>query len=188
MAAGDFTTLTNLKQYLPIPTANTNDDALLSRMISAGSAFIVSFLKRDIVQAEYTDLLNGNGSNRMFMRQYPVTAVSALTIHGRTIPPSPQPGVRPGYWNDNNMLYLQEYCFPLGFGNVSVSYTAGYAIIPLDLEQVCIELVMNKYLRRDRMGQDSKSVGGEVVSFSKVDLSIDHTELLEKYTCVVPAW
>lgn len=186
MAANDWTTLANLKQYLSTPTSNTADDDLFSRMITAASAFLVKYLQRDILQKSYVEQRNGNGTNRLMLRRYPVTAVSNLTIYGRDIPPSQQPGVMPGFWFDDKVVYVKGYYMPVGFGNVMVGYTAGFEEIPADLEQVCIELVANKYKRRDRLGQDSKSIGGEVVSFSKLDLSKDHADLLGYWRNVVP--
>lgn len=184
MATGDFTTLADLKSYLNLN--NTNDDALLARMISAGSAFLVTYLARDILSNTYSEMRNGNGSNRMMLKNSPVTAVSSITVYGQTIPSGGAAGVKTGYWFDSKQIYLYGYQFSLGHGNVVINYTAGYSTIPLDLEQVCIELVSVKFKRRQRIGEDSKDFGGQTVSFAKRDLSPDHTDLLAKYKRVVP--
>ncbi|MBP2638375.1 MAG: hypothetical protein H6Q72_4282 [Firmicutes bacterium] len=184
MAAVDFTTLDNVKQYLNL--SNTTSDAFLSRLISAASAFVVTWVKRDLLSASYTEQRNGNGSCRMMLKNTPVTAVSSLTVNGHSIPASTQPGISPGYWFDDKMLYVKGYSFPNGFGNVTIDYTAGYTTVPLELEQVVIELVANKYKRRDRIGEDSKDLGGQTVSYSKRDLSQDHMDLLSIYKRVVP--
>jgi len=184
MATVDFTTLDNVKQYLNL--SNTTSDAFLSRLISAASAFVVTWVKRDLLSASYTEQRNGNGSCRIMLKNSPVTAVSSLAINGLNISASTQPGISPGYWFDDKMLYVHGYSFPLGFGNVSIEYTAGYTTVPLELEQVVIEIVANKFKRRDRIGEDSKDFGGQTVSFSKRDLSPDHTDILAGYKRVVP--
>lgn len=51
------------------------------------------------------------------------------------------------------------------------SVLISYSFIPADIEQVCIELVAERYRYRDRIGQTSKSLGGqETVAFSITDM------------------
>ena len=54
-----------------------------------------------------------------------------------------------------------------------VTYTAGYAATPPEIAQACIELVCLRYKERDRIGQVSKNLAGEVVAFSQKDMPAD---------------
>lgn len=83
-------------------------------------------------------------------------------------------------------IYLNGYRFNVGMANVNVVYTAGFSSVPADIEQVCIELVANKYKRKDRIGEVSKNLNGMVVSYSTSDLSSDHKEILAIYSQVAP--
>src|SRR5579875_3868416 len=105
MATGDLTTLANVKSYLSPPLTTTADDALLSRLITAASQFIESWLNRTIASAAYTDTRNGTGGTRLFLRNRPVTAVSSLTIDGVAIAASDPPPLAAGYLFDHSSVY-----------------------------------------------------------------------------------
>jgi uncharacterized phiE125 gp8 family phage protein len=193
MAANDLTTLDNVKQYLEI--TSTNSDALLSRMITAASAFITSWLSRNFIQATYTETYNGSGSTTQLLRQTPIVSVSSLVVNTITVPPSPD-GVQAGYVFDDMALYLigmstygwsyPVYYFPRGKQNIKVTYTAGYATVPADVEQACIELVGKQFNRRKHLDVSNKNLGTEVVSYTKDDLGKDTQAILQSYARVVP--
>jgi hypothetical protein len=186
MTTGDLTTLANVKAYLSPPLTTTADDALLSRLITAASQFIQSWLDRTIPVTSYTDTRNGTGGMRLFLRNRPVVAVSAVTVDGVAIAPSDPPPLGAGYLYDDSAVYLIGTCFGKGVQNVTVSYTAGYAATPPELEQACIALVALRYKERDRIGQASKNLGGETVSFQQKDMPADVATVLDGYRNVVP--
>ena len=186
MAAGDLTTLANVKAYLSPPLATTADDALLSRLITAASQFIQTWLNRTIASATYTDTRNGTGGTRLFLRNRPVTAVSAVAVDGISIQASSAVPNGSGYLFDDSSVYLIGYSFTKGAQNVVIQYTAGYAATPPEIEQACIAFVVLRYKERDRIGQVSKNLGGEIVSFQQKDMSPDVATLLDQYRNVVP--
>ncbi|WP_213308186.1 head-tail connector protein [Paraburkholderia sacchari] len=196
MAAGDLTTLANAKQWLNVTTAN--DDQLLTRLVSAASQFVQTWLNRTIASASYTEKHTGSGSNTLALPNYPITAVSSLSIRGVPIAASPD-GVQVGYTFDDRFLYLIGNvgfsAFPNGADGqfptwpplgVQVSYTAGYATTPLEIEQAVLELMGLKYADRTHFGQNSKSVGGEVVSFMTSDMPKGVVTILQNYRKVIP--
>ena len=77
--------------------------------------------------------------------------------------------------------------FTRGAQNVTVQYTAGFAVTPPEIEQACIALVALRYKERDRIGQASKNVGGETVSFQQKDMPADVATILDQYRNLVPA-
>jgi len=178
MAANDLTTLVNLKQWLNITT--TTDDTLLTRLITAASSFIESYVCRDIASKSYTETRDGKGTRSLSFGDFPVTSVSFLSINGIAIVPSPSPG-KPGYVFSPTQLSLIGHRFHYGFQNISFSYVAGYTTIPLDIEQAAIELCSIRYRDRDRIGQVSKTIAGEVVAFSQKDMPADVMTLLQAY-------
>lgn len=186
MAAGDLTTLANVKQYSAISIAT--DDALLTRMITALSAFVQTWLNRTIAQAAYTDVLNGIGSQRVQFANYPVTAVSSLTIDGQVIPaaPSPRTSFWTGYVFDTTQIMVSGFCFTRGWQNISIAYTAGYAVTPTDIEQAVLEIIDLRYKQRANQGYVSKSLAGETVTFDKKDMSASTLTLLSNYQRVAP--
>lgn len=64
--------------------------------------------------------------------------------------------------------------------------TIAYSYLPGDIEQACIELVALRYKERDRIGQISKSLSGETVSFAQKDMSDDIKTALQPYRRIAP--
>ncbi|HEY1503366.1 MAG TPA: head-tail connector protein [Stellaceae bacterium] len=187
MTTGDLTTLANVKAYLSPPLVTTADDALLSRLVTAASQFIQSWLNRTIAAASYTETRSGAGGTRLFLRNRPVTAVASVTVDGVAIAASSPAPMGDGYLFDDSSVFLIGHSFTRAAQNVTVQYTAGYASTPPEIEQACIALVALRYKERDRIGQASKNVGGETVSFQQKDMPADVATILDQYRNVVPA-
>ena len=67
------------------------------------------------------------------------------------------------------------------------SVLVSYSYIPADIEQACIELVGERYRSKERIGQTSKSLGGqETVAFSTKSMNDFVREMLHPYMRVVP--
>jgi hypothetical protein len=193
----DLTTLGNTKQWLGI--SSETDDTLLTRLITAASFFIETYLSRRLGSQTYAEIRDGTGSRVMNFREYPVTAVSWVAVNGVSIPPAPDT-VTPGYRFTRTQIILQGHRFTQGYGNVTLNYTAGYgpptggwfedacltagegdAIFPFDLEQACIELISWRYNERQHIGQSGKSLEGANVTYSVQDLPPDVKTVLDRY-------
>lgn len=160
----DFCTLADVKAWLGI--TDTNSDSLLTAMISQISAEIRTFTNRDIYPVgTYTETLSGNGRQSIVMPQYPITAVSSLTVDGVAIP-ARQGATGSGYVFDDAGIYLDGYTFARGVKNVSVTYSAGFATLPPDLQRACIEWVAFRQSEQAHIGLRSKSIGNESASFA----------------------
>jgi hypothetical protein len=189
MAFEDLTTLADVKAWLqtgqsPFPPS---DDALLSRLVTAASRYIQTWLNRPIAQADYLEVRDGTGGRRMQLAVFPVSAVLSLTIDGGAIPPSPTSSAA-GYSFSATELALRGYTFTRGAQNVAVSYTAGFAAIPPEVAQACIELAAQRYRERVRIGEVSKALGGgETVTYTHKDMSEAVRTLLQQYRAVTPA-
>ncbi len=183
MAAGDLTTLANLKGYLGLTV--TTDDSLLSRMITAYSVLAQTVMNRQIASQSYTERRSGAGGDVMAFANYPVTAVSAATINGLPIPAVVNFGDA-GYSFDEKFIYLSGYCFSRCSNNVVLTYTAGYATTPVDLEEAVIQTVATRYKEKSRIGENSKSLAGETISYMVKDFSDSARTTLNNYRRVVP--
>ena len=177
MPATDLTTLTSVKMWLGL--TGQSDDALLTSLVSRASDLCKTYLKRDIISATYTETINGTGTARVQVKHFPITAVTSVSVYGVAIPASVNGSY--GYawdeygiylvgnptWNNQGQTFdgLQGGCFPPNPQSVVVVYTGGYATVPTDLAQSVDELVGYLWTRRKRIGEFSKSVGGEVISF-----------------------
>jgi len=194
MAYGDLTTLADVKTWLQTSQSAfpPTDDALLSRLVTAASQYIQTWLNRQIAQCDYIEVRDGTGGQRLQFARFPVCAVQSLTIDGIAIPPAPLPfpstGLTAGYVFSPTQLAIRGYYFTRRVQNVVITYSAGYAVIPPDIAQACIELVCQRYRERTRIGEVSKSLmSGETVTFSQKDMSDDVKTLLSQYRAVAQA-
>lgn len=205
---GDLTTLTDVKAWLQTGqnAFPATDDALLTRLITAASQYIQNWLNRKIALQDWIETRDGVGSalgNREVRYQFsafPVSAVSLVVVDGLTIPPIPAsiptpPGMAAvrtfatpsGYLFTPTQIVIRGYAIPRKAGCVTLQYTAGYAIIPPDLAQACIELVALRYRERSRVGEVARAIGGgETVSYSQKDMSDSIKTLIQQYRIVAP--
>src|SRR5574337_306541 len=161
-----LTSLANVKQYLAI--ANTADDGILARLIPAASTMIQDVLGRVFASTWFDEIYDGNNSAKLIVVNYPVTAVSSVTIDGDVIPVSTGVKVN-GYSFNVFSIFLRGYIFTQGLQNVEVNYTAGYTTTPYDVEQECIRLVSLMYKQKERIGVSGKGIGPEHISYDLKD-------------------
>jgi hypothetical protein len=190
MAFGDLTTLDDVKAWLqtgqnPFPSS---DDALLTGLVTAASRFIESWIGRPVAMADWVEIRDGGGGQRLSFANIPVSAVLSVSIDGIVIPPVPEgSSFAAGYVFSPTELVLRGYVFTRRAQNVVVTYTAGYATTPPELAQACVELVCLRYRERTRTGEVSKALGsGETVTYSQKDVSDDIKTVLSQYRAVAP--
>ena len=190
MAFGDLTALADVKAWLQTGQSAfpDTDDALLTRLITAASQFIQTWLDRQIASGDWQEVRDGTGGQGLAFANFPVSAVLSLSVDGLEITPAPSDGgFGPGFVFSPTELALRGYCFTRRAQNVIVSYTAGYATTPPEIAQACIELVGRRYRERTRVGEVSRAlVGRETVSFSQQDISDDAKLLLAQYRALAP--
>lgn len=161
------------------------DDVNLSRLITAASAAIETYLGRVITEASYTYTWSGKNTVSVMLPNYPVTEITSVTISGVTIPAAVSQNTC-GYMFTEYGVVLVGYEFIKGILNCSIVYTAGYATVPAEIEQACIDLVSLRYSERDRTGIQSKSLAGESVTYSQKDMPESIKSVLQEWRKVVP--
>ncbi len=206
MAFSDLTTLGDVKLWLQTGqnAFPATDDELLTRLITAASQFIQTWLNRQIVAQDWIETRDGLGNvlgpseARYQFAAFPVTAVNRVIVDGAVIPAIPastQSGMaavgafaaQRGYLFTPTQLVIRGYPVPRKAACVTLQYTAGYAVPPADLAQACIELVALRYRERGRIGEVAKAIGaGQTVSYSQKDMSDSTRTLIEQYRRVAP--
>ncbi len=136
----DLADLSDLKAWLDI--AATNDDLLLSQLITQISRAILNILDRpSILPMTYAETYDGGDESSIVLRHWPVNAVLSCSVNGVIIPPAPAlvagAPFEVGYVLDGGevappggmqRLSLRGRRFWRGLQNVAVSYLAGYQI------------------------------------------------------------
>ncbi len=181
MTQRDLISLADVKAYLG-GDLQSNDDAVLARLISAASAFFVTACARPILERSYSETYDGKGNGRLYLRQTPVTGVTALSIDGAVVPQAMAPG-EPGWRLNGNVILLFGHWFNRGLVNVSVSYMAGYPTAPADIAEAVMELVGLRYRGRDRLGKVSEGIGGmATTSYAQRDVSPFIASVIARFT------
>ena len=182
-----------------IQAQQATDDSTLSALISAVSSFFEHYCDRTFSSASYTYVTNGHGNHAIMLPESPVTAVLSVTVDGVVIAARPAVGSA-GWVLTDNMVQLDGgssyntssnaviYRFNKGIANVSIAYTAGYSTLPNDLTQACIETCASWYKRRSRVDEESKSIQGEVITFSTAELPKAAKAILDIYKRAWPSY
>jgi hypothetical protein len=196
MAAGDLCQLAEVQAWLPnAPTTSPGVD-LIAQLITAASCAISAYCGRGQFPAtNYTDTYDGAGKTWMLLRQWPVLSVSAIALTdwgGATTTITEASDFKleapiPAGGAQRLTLIAPHLYFPRGRGNVQITYEAGYATIPPEVAQACIEAVGEAYQRRNRIGQTSVSAQGQTtVAFSQSDLNAAAKAMLQPYVRRLP--
>ena len=181
----DLTTLANVKAWLGQP-APLPDDAALALLITGVSGMAEAYLNRTVLSTVYTETSSGRGAPIMVLRNHPITSVTSVIIDDVAALPATNTTMT-GWRLVNDAIVLNSgQAFNIGLANVTVVYTAGYATVPFAIERAVIETVALRWKERDRIGHQSKSLGGETVSFFTGELPASAKLALGQYKDVVP--
>lgn len=162
----DLTTSSAATTYLQAAGLPVPSD--LDAIVTGVSAEMQSYASRNFVSQDYSVTLNGLGGVRLVLPNTPVTAVKSLTIGNVTIPAAADP-VSWGYIADEWGVWLRGYDFCRGIQNVALTYTAGYAVIPMDLQEAALEAVA-AYVAARANGDPRAIVlkaGGSQITYAK---------------------
>lgn len=190
----DLTTLANVKLWLPIPSGTTSEDALLTRLISATSDDFERATKRtDLLAADYTEVREGDGAYRMILYHWPINTIASLKIAGAAVTQSAD-RVAPGYYLDEDIdpervweLFVIGQPFTDG-SVVQIGYNAGYATVPLDIEQAVIDWVVYRYKGRPNVGVTQRKLSeGESAQVEQVDAPPTTLAAIARYARRIPS-
>ena len=179
----DFCGAGDVKDYLGV--TNSTDDPLFARLAAAATAWIRSYLTRDVSLNSYVEQVDGTGARSISLKNYPILGVASVTTG--------QPGMAlqtltqgTDYIYSGRQIKFVTDLPPRGPGTIVVSYTAGYEAVPWDIQQAAITIAALYYKRKSRLGEVSKIVGGETISFSQKDVPDDVKTSLDQWKSMVP--
>jgi hypothetical protein len=209
----DLTLVANVQTWLGNQNAFTGAEAqTVQDCITAFSLYALQLCGRGnadgsvpttspfVIPTVYDEFYDGNGNNELPLRNWPITAVAAVTDGGAKIQASAST-TSPGYVVDQSKkflvlryggsLYSQRgrygsYCgrgWSLGTQNIEVQYTAGFSGVPFDLEMVARKVVALNYKRRQSIGQKSEAMaaGAGTVTFGDWEMDKQDQKVLDYY-------
>ena len=160
--------------------ADPATDAETERLINVASEIIAKRTNRILHTITHTQYLDGSRTNRILLKQWPITGGPAdgatkpeIFIDGKsTFAATTAVDVDEYYVDEDVAIVMVKGSFPKGTRNVKVVYEAGYgtavgADIPSDLENVCLEFVqyLNQKHHDRRLGIETKGKSGESVTY-----------------------
>lgn len=214
MAAGDLTTLANVKTMLGIEAIDVSEDAKLNFWITSQSEFFLHEIDRSLAVASYTETLDGHdprirqrlsssswgcgfgggigivgGGYALTLRNTPVVSITSITIDGQDVPPGSganTPNQIDGWTLDGDRIELLggTYAFTAGIRNNVIVYQAGYAAIPADVAQAVVDLVGFRRAEASHRGQRSKSMDGQTVYFDMDAIPASAQSVIDRYARV----
>lgn len=184
-------TLVNHKIYLKIASDNTDLDVELQLLADEVDETIKTFLRRDLEEATYTEYHDGNGKSEIVTRQFPITAVTSISVwnteteeydalventdYERII-------IRPGGFS----IFIDSYTFLEGIKNYEIVYVAGYSdtTMPKDIKLAAKKLMKIDYdespLKDNYLGSGTHtSSGGGITNTKAIDLQAEE-KILKK--------
>lgn len=151
-----FTTLANLKEYLGI--TETGDDTFLQHIINRVSKKIEnSYCNRKFAAQDWTEYYKGDGTNRLLLRQYPINQIYSIYDDvDRQWPSSSAKDISAVAisYQTSGLIQLVGDIFINAdlwsfyqLENIKITYNAGFATIPEDLEEACIKYCAVEYAK-----------------------------------------
>lgn len=153
-----LTTLANVKQFLEI--TESSKDALLTNLIARVTRIFEAWCDRRFAQAAYQEIHDGSGRDYLMLRNDPSTLLSAVYESRDQVWDATTQIALANLILDKDIsrVILKSGVFAEGRQNVRVDHTAGYAIIPADVEQLAIEMVSRTFQNRKDLNVVSLSL------------------------------
>jgi len=128
MNSNSLTTLARVRDVLNAQSGVTTSDAVLELLIDAASARIIGYCGRNFRVNTYTEYHNGDGKDRLFLKQFPVISVTSLyDSYDRTYAAADLIATTDYIVMEERGEIILEYLyFNTGLKNIRVIYSAGY--------------------------------------------------------------
>lgn len=192
--ATELVAVADLKTYLAITSSTL--DAKLTAVKADIEAMVKTYCGRDLLvpSTPYTEYYDGDGSQRLIVNQRPIISVtsiyldpSSLFTAGTLVPNlnsgSPAELISNQRQLNAGIIDLFSYAFYRGRRSVKITYSAGYATVPADLQRA-VKLICAKAWKMQDLqmtGQISQQVGDKTVTYEPDTWPKEAAEILRLY-------
>jgi hypothetical protein len=158
----DLTTLAAVREYLKVEVGDTEDDALLSALVTRLSGLTEDFLGRTLPSARgtnpVTEHLNGQNTPFVQLKLYPAADTTSVKQSLDQDWGAADELLTEVILDEvNGIVKLKTGIFFAGFRNVQVIHDHSEVLL-LGLEQKVIEMVAKAYQEKDNLGVVSLSL------------------------------
>ena len=124
VATSTIVTLAEMRAFLNLPTAQTGQDAVIITLLDGYNSMINDYLGVTMVTSTYTETYDGNDTDCLFLKHYPIISVTSLSIDEDDLASTDYK-----VYNDEGYIKIDSTTFSLftkDIRNVYIVYTAGY--------------------------------------------------------------
>ncbi len=195
-----LTTLASVKEFMGI--TDTSQDARLESLIDSITDQIEGMCGgRRFALETQTEELHDGGEDKVFLNNFPIVVPPTILVERRTGNISTPswvaftadefvPYLKAGYlqffgrtpgkhFHNNDASIFATPTLTEGHRNIRVTYDAGFAVIPFDLELLANQMVSSAFNRSSSVGIKKESVeGASVEYFGEQQSTQVHTSLL----------
>ncbi|MBK9285000.1 MAG: hypothetical protein IPM51_11895 [Sphingobacteriaceae bacterium] len=165
------------------------DQAKVNSLIEVGSQLIEAYCNRVFTAADFTEYLDGNGHNEIYVKNPPINSITSVTINSNLVDyvfPTDELTIKPGIGRVNLNLdktnSLRPFThFPRGSQNIKVIYNGAFNPIPAPILLVLADFVIRAF---DGIGESGNVVSEKLGQYfyklkddkTKVDKNISQYE------------
>ena len=161
-----------------VPSLTGINAAYLAALVSAASNMIIKYCKRDFVDTAYVDEeYDGEGTYVLMLRQFPIitlTSVETMESDGTLLT-----CLTAQFRTDDDVGEIRhipectcDYTyFPKGYRNILVTYQAGFATIPEDVQEATAQTVAWLYANASAAANVESWKLGDAAAKYKLDLA-----------------
>lgn len=165
-ATNTLFTLAQVRTWVGITdAADTSQDAVLERIADGVSAFWERETKRIFVSRTVTEIVDGNGGRKLYLRHFPVTSFTSLSVRRSPTDTSAET-LDTSYYRcrlDMGVVDVHSTRLNVGVGNVTAVYVAGYgaqgaAGLPQDVFRAQLDMVKLIYDEKSQNAVSASSI------------------------------
>jgi hypothetical protein len=175
-------TYAELKTALDFPS--DSQQALFEQFINSASAIANKITQRYLKAADYSVTLDGTGTARIVLPDYPINSVSRLAVdEARVFGPETEI-TNYGTYADKGILVLFEETFPRSPLCVQVDFNAGFTTVPDDIKAAVIEIVefLESRRKNNLVGKKTINTDTGVSEAWELQIPLNARRILERYS------
>jgi len=125
-------TLAEMIAFLGMPTAQTGKDAVIVDVLDSYNAEMELYLGVTMMNSTYTESYDGNGTNSLFLKHYPIISITSLTLDDTALTEDTD------FYNygPEGFIKLDSDIFTKDFKNVDIVYVAGHGAARANISNV----------------------------------------------------
>jgi uncharacterized phiE125 gp8 family phage protein len=178
--------LADAKAFLKI--TSSAEDSVIENFINRASSFANSYTQRLLLLRSNSEGYSGDNTDTLILKNYPITSIVDIRIDDGSgdVPPSVSSDDYTMDTKGGIVKFLNGVFAPKGFLNISVTYTAGYALasVPATIQEAVLLYIASAYRSQylgQRFGVTSEHVGDRTLTYSNDEIMNQIKGLLNPY-------